>query len=225
MSGPQRNPDSINTVGIVVIGICAAVLVYVTITALQAFYMNDTAQVQTMADYGGNDTNVRKVNADARANIAESGTNRDKNNNITSYRIPIKAAMAKVVQEANAGSDKPLDEFIPGIKSNKATAQPQFGRPVMIDAAAGSGSAAGSAAGSDAGSAAGSGSAAAPAEAGSGSATGANASAPQAPTGGQAQGGGPVPLTGTNNPPAANGSNSPAQGSANGSGATKAPTP
>jgi hypothetical protein len=219
MSGPQRNPDSINTVGIVIIGICAAVLVYVTITALQAFYMNDTADVQTMADYGGNDTNVRRVKAEALGHISESGINRDKSSNITSYRIPIQAAMAKVVEQANAPGERKLDELIPGVKSNHSTVQPQFGRPLPIDGAAGSGS------GSAAGPGSGSGSAA-PAEAtGSGSAagTGAPATAPQTPTGGQAQGGGSPPAAGTNNAPASNGSNSPMQGSANGSGASKAP--
>ena len=45
MSGPKRNPDKLNTIGIVVVGICGAVLVYVTIVALQAFYVNDTWQV------------------------------------------------------------------------------------------------------------------------------------------------------------------------------------
>ena len=33
--GPHRNPDKLNTIGIVVVGICGAVLVYVTIVALQ----------------------------------------------------------------------------------------------------------------------------------------------------------------------------------------------
>jgi hypothetical protein len=43
MSGPHRNPDKINTIGIVVVGICGAVLVYVSIVALQAFYMDDSS--------------------------------------------------------------------------------------------------------------------------------------------------------------------------------------
>ncbi len=55
MSGPKRNPDKLNTIGVVVVGICGAVLVYVTIVALQAFYMNNTSELQTMADYGGQD--------------------------------------------------------------------------------------------------------------------------------------------------------------------------
>src|SRR5204862_47262 len=56
MSGPKRNPDRLNTIGVVAVGICGAVLVYVTIVALEAFYVNDTSGLQTMADYGGQDT-------------------------------------------------------------------------------------------------------------------------------------------------------------------------
>ena len=65
MSGPKRNPDKLNTIGIVVVGICGAVLVYVTIVASQAFYMNDTSEMQTMADYGGQDTPLKSLKADA----------------------------------------------------------------------------------------------------------------------------------------------------------------
>ena len=34
MSGPKRNPDKLNTIGVVVVGICGAVMVYVSIAAL-----------------------------------------------------------------------------------------------------------------------------------------------------------------------------------------------
>ena len=59
MSGPKRNPDKLNTIGVVVVGLCGAVLVYVTIVALQAFYMNNTSEIQTMADYGGQDMTAK----------------------------------------------------------------------------------------------------------------------------------------------------------------------
>ena len=66
MSGPKRNPDKLNTIGVVVVGICGAVMVYVTIVALQAFYMNDTSEIQTMADYGGQDTTAKAHKAGRR---------------------------------------------------------------------------------------------------------------------------------------------------------------
>ena len=63
MSGPKRNPDRLNTIGIVVVGLCGAVLVYVTIVALEAFYVNDTSEIQTMADYGGQDTTFSAISS------------------------------------------------------------------------------------------------------------------------------------------------------------------
>src|SRR3954466_3825625 len=75
MSGPKRNPDKLNTIGVVVVGVCGAVLVYVTIVALQAFYMNDTSEIQTMADYGGQDTTAKSHRADEMRNITEAATN------------------------------------------------------------------------------------------------------------------------------------------------------
>ncbi|HEU4616123.1 MAG TPA: hypothetical protein VFS15_28695, partial [Kofleriaceae bacterium] len=75
MSGPKRNPDKLNTIGVVVVGICGAVLVYVTIVALQAFYMNNTSEIQTMADYGGQDLTAKGRKADEMRNISEAGKN------------------------------------------------------------------------------------------------------------------------------------------------------
>jgi hypothetical protein len=69
MSGPHRNPDKINTIGIVVVGICGAVLVYVSIVALQAFYMDDSSDVQMMQDYGGQDHAFRTLRAQQLENL------------------------------------------------------------------------------------------------------------------------------------------------------------
>ncbi|MGE0397567.1 MAG: hypothetical protein AB7T06_12675 [Kofleriaceae bacterium] len=189
MSGPKRNPDKLNTLGVIVIGICASVLVYVTIVALQAFYMKDTSEIQTMADYGGNDTNFRTVKTAAMNNINEYGKNPD-----GSFRIGIDVAMKKVVEGAKADPSN----LVPGTPSTSPSAEPIFGRskPLANAPAAGSGSDAGSAAGS----AAGAGSAAAGSAAGSAAAPATGSAAPMAPTGGQAQGGGPAPTAGANNP-------------------------
>lgn len=167
MSGPKRNPDKLNTLGVIVIGICASVLVYVTIVALQAFYMKDTSEIQTMADYGGNDTNFRTVKTAAMNNINEYGKNPD-----GSFRVAIDVAMKKVAAEAKSSPDN----LVPGTPSTTPSAEPIFGRSKALATppAAGSGSDAG--AGSAAGSNAGSGSAAAPAT-GSGSAAPATGSA------------------------------------------------
>lgn len=166
MSGPKRNPDKLNTIGIVVVGICGAVLVYVTIVALQAFYMNDTSQVQTMADYGGQDKTALGHKADEMRNITEVG----KNTAGGTVHIKIDDAMQLIVRDAA----KDPTHLVPLAPSTKPTIEPTFGRPKPLTAPA---PAAPEAAGS-----------AAPA-AGSGAAAG-SAAAPPVPTGNGAAGNG-----------------------------------
>lgn len=164
MSGPKRNPDSLNTIGVVVVGICGAVMVYVSITALQAFYMNDTSELQTMQDYGGQDTLAKSHKADELRNINEP--------QMGTPSITIDKAMDLVIRD----SAKSPDRLVPAVQGvdfkPKGTVIPKPGPPHLIPMAvpADQGSAAPAAAGSGAGSgsaAAGSGSAAAGSGAGS----------------------------------------------------------
>lgn len=178
MSGPKRNPDKLNTIGVVVVGICGAVLVYVSIVALQAFYMNDTSAVQTMADYGGNDTTARSIRAAQIHNITEPGSNpvaapkANEPAKPATYHVNIDQAMKLVVESAKVDPST----LIPTVgRSDKATIKPIFGRPQPVaqptptPAPAPEGAGSGSAAGTGPGSAAG--------------------SAPAVPTGGMGQGG------------------------------------
>ncbi len=192
MSGPKRHPDRLNTIGVVVVGICAAVLVYVTIVALQAFYMNDTSEVQTMADYGGQDTQARHIRADQTGTItAPSQPNPAPKaaGEVQTYRIPIDYAIKAVVADAKAHPGKLVP--IHG-DSNVRTVLPIFGRgkPAPAPVPAGSGD--------------GSGAAPAPAPAPGASGAGAGSSAdsiPRTTTGGQGPGGG-APSAGATSEPA-----------------------
>ncbi|HTR53037.1 MAG TPA: hypothetical protein VMJ10_20220 [Kofleriaceae bacterium] len=183
MSGPKRNPDKLNTIGVVVVGICGAVLVYVTIVALEAFYVNDTSEIQTIADYGGQETTAKTHKAAEIQNIGQTG----KNQAGDTFHIPIDIAMKKVVESANGPNGDP-SHLVPALPpATKATIQPVFGRPKVLStppppAAAGSGAEAGSAAAPAAGSAAApaAGSAAAPAPAAGSAAAPAPAPAPAA---------------------------------------------
>jgi len=128
MSGAKRNADKLNTVGIVVVGICSAVLVYVTIVALQAFYMDDTSEIQTMADYGGQDNQAKNIRATQSANItAPSNPNPVKPGVEQSYRVPIDVAMKKIVAEAHVDPGKLIPIWG---RSECRTVLPVFGRPV-----------------------------------------------------------------------------------------------
>ena len=155
MSGPKRSQDKLNTIGIVVIGICSAVLVYVSIVALQAFYSNDTAEVQTMADYGGNDITARSIRTSQIQNISEYGANPAAPGKTATYRTTIAIAMKQVVDAAKVDPAA----LVPAAgRSDKPTVQPVFGRPTptvpAVPAAPADGGGAGSGSGSGSGSAA-----------------------------------------------------------------------
>jgi hypothetical protein len=124
MSGPKRNPDKLNTIGVVVVGICGAVLVYVTIVALQAFYMNDTSELQTMKDYGGQDTTARGKRADELRNITEAASNPG---GARTYRIHIDHAMKLVIEDAKRTPEHVTGSELP--PATKETIAPQYGRP------------------------------------------------------------------------------------------------
>src|SRR5262249_39734367 len=140
MSGPKRNADKLNTIGIVVVGLCGAVLVYVTIVALEAFYVNDTSEVQTTADYGGQDISALSLRPNQTAKIEEYGPNakppepkRGEAQRPQSYRVPIDIAMKLVVQDAKVDPGN----LIPTMgRSEKSTVLPIFGRPKVITAPA-----------------------------------------------------------------------------------------
>src|SRR5690349_1162335 len=124
MSGPKRNPDKLNTIGVVVVGVCGAVLVYVTIVALQAYYMNDTSEIQTMADYGGQDTTQKMHRAAEMQNIGEMGV-KNAAGPVQTYRITIDEAMKGVVRDAKADPS----HLVPALpKSDKPTLMPEFKR-------------------------------------------------------------------------------------------------
>jgi hypothetical protein len=132
--GPKRNPDKLNTIGVVVVGVCGAVLVYVTIVALEAFYVNDTSDIQTMRDYGGTDHWQNNLRVDQQKNLQDQGSPNGVAANLPqSYRIPIDKAMKLVVDDAN----KPNADFarLAGTALPPASVQP---KPLAPPAGAGS---------------------------------------------------------------------------------------
>jgi hypothetical protein len=144
--GPKRNPDSLNTFGVVVVGICGAVMVYVAITALQAFYMNDTSELQTMQDYGGQDTTAKSHKAAEMENIEITASNPAAAGQQQTYHVKVEHAMKLIADEASKPGWDPT-HLVPALQpATKPTVQPKFGRPIPLAPAAAAGSGAGSAA-------------------------------------------------------------------------------
>lgn len=135
MSGPHRNPDKLNSIGIVVVGICGAVLVYVSIVALQAFYMNDTSEVQTMADYGGQDTAHKSLRAQQLDNIQKfephAAPQAPKEGPMPpqTYTISIDDAIPLVVQSAKRDPSNLVPAIGPAVTP---TVKPIYGRPHLL---------------------------------------------------------------------------------------------
>jgi hypothetical protein len=142
MSGPKRNPDKLNTIGVVVVGICGAVLVYVSIVALQAFYMNDTSEVQNIADYGGQETAHQSLRATQINTIEDCAANtKPEAGKQQTYRIPIKYAIKMVADDAKTDPSN----LVPSQgRSDKPTILPIFGRPKIAPKAADAGAQQGS---------------------------------------------------------------------------------
>lgn len=191
MSGPHRNPDKLNSIGIVVVGICGAVLVYVSIVALQAFYMNDSSEIQHMADYGGQDTAHRSLRAQQLENLQryepkpppQPGQGGQATPPQT-YVISIDDAIPLVVEAAK----RDPSNLVPAIgPANKPTVEPVFGRPRPLKAAGAGGAAAPAPAPGDATPGT------APTTDGPGGTGGTGGGVLMTPTGGQGPGGGAPP--------------------------------
>jgi len=136
MSGPKRNPDKLNSIGIVVVGICGAVLVYVSIVALQAFYMDDTSDIQTMADYGGQDTAHKSIRAQQLDNLqtyapkaAPAAPKEGEPAAPQTYTISIDDAIRLVVDSAKKDPSNLVPANGPAVTP---TVQPIFGRPKLL---------------------------------------------------------------------------------------------
>lgn len=127
--GAKRNSDKLNTIGIVVVGICGAALVYVSIALLQAFYMNDTSDVQMMADYGGQDTQFQTARTHELANITQCANVLGSGNTASKHSVPVETAMRLVVEDAR----KDASTLVPVMgRADKPTIKAQFDRPVPL---------------------------------------------------------------------------------------------
>jgi hypothetical protein len=133
MEAAKKNADRLNLVGIVVIGVCGAVLIYVSIVLLQAFYMNETAEVSTMADYGGQDSDAKSLRASQTNNITQVAHNAPAEGKPDTFRIGIDHAMDLVVTDAKVDPSN----LVPMVGAAVTpTIKPIFGRPQKLDAAA-----------------------------------------------------------------------------------------
>jgi hypothetical protein len=133
MEGPKKNPDKLNTIGVVTVGAVGSSLVYLSIVGLQAFYVNETSTVDSVATFGDQAKARSSLKSDQVGKITDP---RRMNWNDTAGKpvisIPIDAAKKLIVQDAKVDPAN----LIPVVgKSEKSTIQPIFGRPIALPAA------------------------------------------------------------------------------------------
>jgi hypothetical protein len=117
MSGAPRNSDKLNTLAIATIGVCASALVYVSVAMLQAFYANDSADVQTMADYGGQESTAQSLKSAQLGNITEYQMASAANPGST-YQVPIERAMEMVAAAAKNDASNLVPAIGPAVQPN-----------------------------------------------------------------------------------------------------------
>jgi hypothetical protein len=128
--GPKKAEDKLNMIGVVVVGICGAVLVYVSIVLLQAFYVNDSSAVNLERDFDKQDSPRKLLRAAQLENIGEYRRG-GQDNGVETFRIPIDQAMSLVLEDAKADPSK----LIPAVGvSDKETIAPVYGRPQPLAA-------------------------------------------------------------------------------------------
>lgn len=122
---PKKAEDRVNTFGIVMIGIVSAVLLWVSIVALQAYYQSTAGPLEAARDAEGKSAELRALRAGELAALqkteyadAAQGTLR---------RLPIDLAMKAVVRDAIAGEPS----LVPAVgPHDQATVPPVFGKPI-----------------------------------------------------------------------------------------------
>lgn len=121
-SGP-RGADTLNILGIITVGVCGAVLTYVSIVLLEAFYMSETSEIERQRAF--------EAPASLRNTVkAAHLTNLDGDKEGT---LAIDKAMQLIVTEA---ANDPSN-LVPAVgPSRTPSVLPEYGRPDAVPAAA-----------------------------------------------------------------------------------------
>ncbi|MEZ4401839.1 MAG: hypothetical protein R3B06_17555 [Kofleriaceae bacterium] len=134
--GEKKNPDKLNTVAIVTVGLTGAALVYLSIIGVETLYLGDAARVNKVAKFGRQGetmvtlraTQVGKVTGNGGHEALTGGKGRD---GVQLYVVPIEAAMDLVVRDVKVDPAN----LVPAVsRSEFTTIKPVFGRPQVLSA-------------------------------------------------------------------------------------------
>lgn len=124
MDSPKKNPDYVNTLGVIVIGLAGALLVYVSFVGLQAYYISGASALEAERDAEGKNAEVRSLHSEHEAALKgyrwlDSGKQ--------TVKVPIELAMQRVVEAASASRGATL---VPAVGAHDTATVPAVaGRP------------------------------------------------------------------------------------------------
>src|SRR5690606_17273751 len=102
MSGlPHKAKDRLNTVGIVVVGLSTAALLWASVIGLQAFYYNSAGDLESQRNAHNKGREMRDLKAQQRADLDDSKYIDPQKGTVT---LPIESAMKLVVRDVNAAA-------------------------------------------------------------------------------------------------------------------------
>lgn len=132
MEGAKKNPDRMNTIAIVTVGLTGAVLVYLSIIGIEAWYLNESSAVDHVAKFGKQAETRKTLKAEQVGKITEPRLGVVYGpNNVQLYTTPIDTAKELILRDVKVDPAN----LVPVIgKSEKATIEPWFGRPKPLTA-------------------------------------------------------------------------------------------
>jgi hypothetical protein len=126
MSTGKRGSDTLNMIGIVTVGICGAVLTYVSIILLEAFYMTETSSVERQRAFEAPQSlrNMRLADHEGNLRGDKAGT------------ISITSAMKIIATEGANDASRLVPALAGDPAYNKPTIKPEYGPSVPLVPAA-----------------------------------------------------------------------------------------
>jgi hypothetical protein len=97
MESPKKQPDYVNTLGVVVVGLAGALLVYISFVGLQAYYYAQTSVLEAERDAEGKSAELRTLLAEQESELKGYRRLDAAKNTVT---LPIDVAMRRVVEVA-----------------------------------------------------------------------------------------------------------------------------
>lgn len=131
-SGEKKNPDKMNTLGIATVGFAGCAFVYLSITGIEALYLNESSRVDEVARFGKQEETKRTLKAEQVGKITEPRLGPKAANGTQLYTVPIETAKTLILHDVGVDPAN----LVPAVsRSEFTTIKPVFGRPQNLPAA------------------------------------------------------------------------------------------